>query len=106
MINLFLDDIRNCKFNDFIIARSYEECIDFINKNKINTLSLDHDLGTKETGYDVCKYIVCKKEEDNIDLWPNEIYLHTDNPVGRQNMFQLLNRYAPEKTKIYSYRKE
>lgn len=89
MVNLYLDDLRVCP-NNFLLARTYEEAIQIINKNKINILSLDHDLGEDingnllKTGYDLVKYIC----ENNIDI--NYIYIHTDNVVGRENMYQTL----------------
>ena len=98
-MNVYLDDIRKCPDN-FILARTKDECINLIKNNKINIISLDHDLGeSMETGYDVAKFIVEYGFENNI--WPNEIYFHTDNPVGRKNMFQLLNHYCPESTKVH-----
>ena len=50
-----------------------------------------HDLGEDlqgnllPTGYDLVKYI-CEK-----GLRANKIYIHTDNPVGRENMYQTLH---------------
>jgi hypothetical protein len=93
-INVYLDDIRD-PLPGFVLARTYYECIDLLQKHDVYILSLDHDLGGKRTGYDVCKYIV----ENN--RWPDEIYLHTANPVGRDNMYQLLNRYKSDHVKLY-----
>ncbi|MGY4110510.1 cyclic-phosphate processing receiver domain-containing protein [Aeribacillus pallidus] len=57
----------------------------------MHILSLDHDLGTDEKGnlrrigYDLVKYI-CEK-----DIRPtNRIYIHTDNVVEKENMYQTL----------------
>ena len=87
MINLYVDDIRKCPDN-FIVARTYSDAIEKLNNNNINILSLDHDLGiidgTEMTGYDIVKYIC------NNDIKINEIYIHTDNVVGRQNMYETL----------------
>jgi hypothetical protein len=97
-INVYLDDVRIAP-KGFITVRNYCECIEILNKNKLNIgiLSLDHDLGEEKTGYDITKYMV----EHNI--WADEIYLHTKNPVGRDNMFQLLMRYKPEHVRVYRY---
>jgi len=61
-----------------------------LNNFEIQILSLDHDLGIDEqesllpTGYDLVKYIY-----EN-SLIAEKIYLHTDNSVGRENMYQTL----------------
>lgn len=89
MINIYVDDLRDCPIG-FVIARTYEEAINLLESNKVNILSLDHDLGEDlkgnllPTGYDLVKYIC----ENNIKV--NKIYIHTDNPVGRENMYQTL----------------
>lgn len=88
-INLYVDDVRECP-NNFVIARNIEEAKYYLENFDIEILSLDHDLGTNEkgnilpTGYDLVKYI-CEK-----GLRADKIYLHTDNPVGRYNMYYTL----------------
>jgi hypothetical protein len=90
MINVFLDDLRKCP-EGFTLARDYSECILLLSECEVNILSLDHDLGEGEpNGYDVAKWIVKNNR------WPRRIRFHTANPVGRSNMIQLLQRYAPE----------
>lgn len=89
MINVYLDDLRDCP-NGFTIARNIEDAINLIENNEVNILSLDHDLGEDSngellpTGYDFVKYFC----ENN--LFAKKIYLHTDNSVGRENMYQTL----------------
>jgi hypothetical protein len=90
---LYLDDIREPIHNSFHIVRNYQECIDIIKNNKIHFLSLDHDLGEKKTGYDVAKYLV----QEGIEI--KQINIHSANPVGRDNIIQLIGRYFPD-TKI------
>ncbi|WP_345741791.1 ankyrin repeat domain-containing protein [Priestia flexa] len=89
-INLYLDDLRDTP-NGFVGAKNIETAIDIIKKYKVHILSLDHDLGTDEkgnlrkTGYDLVKYLCAN------GIRPaNRIYLHTDNIVGRDNMYQTL----------------
>ncbi len=111
LINLFVDDIRECPAG-FILARSYSRCpkeaIDIIESHDIHILSLDHDLGLDEsgeldpTGYDIVKYI-CR-----VSKKINRIYLHTGNPVGRENMYQTLlgareRGFINSETEIYRY---
>lgn len=89
LINLYVDDLRKCPDN-FVVARDYETAIQYLNTCSIDILSLDHDLGEdalgnlRPTGYDVVKYIC----ENNI--FAKKIYIHTDNVVGRENMYETL----------------
>jgi hypothetical protein len=88
-INLYLDDLRDCPVG-FEIARTVEEAKYYFNNFQIEILSLDHDLGVDEkgtllsTGYDLVKYI-CEE-----GLRADKIYIHTDNSVGRDNMYYTL----------------
>jgi hypothetical protein len=117
MKKLFLDDIRipkDCanglvpshlnKFyweNDWSIVRSYNEFVDWIQKNGLpDFISFDHDLadvhyimdfskhsdnqGTEKTGYDAAKWLgdYCL---DNKCKLPNFI-VHSQNPVGKANI--------------------
>ena len=88
-ISLYVDDIRNAP-EGWACSRTYQSTISLFETGwfEIDKLSLDHDLGEEKTGYDIAKYIV----ENNIKI--NEIFLHTANPVGRDNMYQLLTRYG------------
>lgn len=88
---LYIDDLRTpCIYiqNHYkvTIARSYREAIDLLKNFTI--IDLDHDLGEEKTGYDICKYII----ENNIKI--TRVYIHSSNPVGRFNMYQLLHRYC------------
>lgn len=106
-INLYVDDLRDCP-NDFKIARTVEEAIYYLENFNIEILSLDHDLGVDKegnllpTGYDLVKYI-CEK-----GLKAKQIYLHTDNSVGRENMYQTLlgaqrRNFIDSDIEIYHY---
>ncbi|WP_332309455.1 cyclic-phosphate processing receiver domain-containing protein [Planococcus lenghuensis] len=88
-INLYVDDLRDCP-SGFTVARNIEEAIHYFENWSINILSLDHDLGEDDegnllpTGYDFVK-IFCER-----GYRANKIYIHTDNGVGRANMFHTL----------------
>lgn len=101
-LKVFLDDMRDCP-DGFTLARSYEACLLLLDTQDVDVLSLDHDLGSEKTGYDVCKYVV-EKWFLGQSQQPIEIFLHTDNPVGRDNMYQLLSRYKPENVSIYRHK--
>lgn len=89
MINVYLDDLRDCP-EGFVLARNFDEAVKLLNDYEVNILSLDHDLGEDKngrlrlTGYDLVKHM-CE-----FGLRANKIYLHTDNSVGRENMFHTL----------------
>lgn len=91
MINVFLDDLRPCP-KGFKFAQTAKECIKLIRENKVNILSLDHDLGFgTPSGFEVVNYIVNNK------TYPKKIIIHSANPFGRLRMYNLLIRYKPEK---------
>jgi hypothetical protein len=88
-INLYVDDLRDCP-EGFRVARTMKEAVQYFEQYHIHILSLDHDLGEDEhhnllpTGYDLVKYM-CENR-----LRADKIYHHTDNGVGRENMYQTL----------------
>ena len=99
---LYVDDIRKpniIRYSTYsykiIVSRNYDDAINMLNMCKFNAIDLDHDLGEEKTGYDICKYII----ENNIKL--DRVYIHTSNPVGRDNMKQLLERYTDNQIIIY-----
>jgi len=106
-INLYVDDLRDCP-EGFVIARNVDEAIYFLENYKINILSLDHDLGADSegnllpTGYDLVK-MFCER-----GYFAKKIYLHTDNGVGRENMYHTLigaqrRGFIDENIEIYHY---
>lgn len=88
-VNVYLDDVRKCP-KGFILARTAEDALKLIRKGNVGLVTLDHDLGLNEqgkerlTGYDLVKTF-CEE-----GLYVDEIYMHTDNVVGRENMYQTL----------------
>ena len=104
---LYLDDIRVPKTEGWDIVRSYDQFVDYITKNGLpDEISFDHDLAdvdnnpktTKQsikshekTGYDAAKWL-CEY------CWTNGLPIpdwnvHSANPVGRENINQLLDNY-------------
>ncbi|MEC4565409.1 cyclic-phosphate processing receiver domain-containing protein [Paenibacillus sp. CMAA1739] len=88
-IDLYVDDLRDCP-EGFVVARTYYEAIRILEHRNVGILTLDHDLGEDvfgnemPNGYDLVKYF-CEH-----GLKADKIYIHTDNPVGRQNMYETL----------------
>ena len=92
---LFIDDERHPIGDDWVIVRSYIEArtvIKILGLPKF--VSFDHDLGDKEkTGMDIAKFIVdyCldNKIEDKI-----EFYVHSQNPIGAENIRSYLTNFG------------
>lgn len=55
----------------------------------VNLLSLDHDLGGGDTSRPIVIWMI-----EN-DFWPVEIRIHTANPVGREWLEGMIERYKP-----------
>lgn len=83
MKTLLIDDLREVADCD-ATARTFKDAISLLN-NKWDRILLDHDLGEEKSGYDVLKYI----RDNNLPL-PDVFHLVTANPVGRNNMKNLL----------------
>lgn len=95
-INIYMDDVRvgphnNGKmsgWNKWIIVRNIETVMHFLSLGVVNNLSLDHDMGCEQTGYDLVKWMA------EYNHWPNgKINVHSANPIGRDNMIATINRY-------------
>ena len=97
---IWLDDIRAAP-DGYLLCRSVNDAklfIESVNKNYPCTfiLDLDHDLG--EYAYDggdaieLIKWLLWEGYHEM--KWIEFAFnLHTMNPVGRQNMQQLIDRY-------------
>ena len=116
---LFLDDYRipeevykykhlNIYLNDgWFIVRNYDDFKNHIINNGIpNIISFDHDLGdehyegqtqhsiinydkyTEKTGYDCAKWLIDYIIDNSLEP-PHEIYIHSMNPAGSNNIKQL-----------------
>ncbi|MCK5293879.1 MAG: hypothetical protein KAJ49_04455 [Arcobacteraceae bacterium] len=100
-MRLYLDDLRvPIEPYDFI-ARSYEEAIKIIEENGVPYfISFDHDLGVDEnnqlvkSGYDFAKWLI-ENDYHGIYKMPVDFnyQVHSQNPVGRKNIIQLMDRY-------------
>ncbi len=101
--NLFLDDLRTIAMvypnhlNDFVIVRSYEAFVNYIQINGLPKLiSFDNDLGEDENGnllpdgYACAKWLVY---ESGLDLKFLKFNVHSANPVARVQIESLLNNY-------------
>ena len=120
--NLFLDDERNLEDitwapwqvrekylnEDWVVVRSYGDAmIEVLNRGYPKFISFDHDLAdeAKYTGHDLAKQLV---ENDIIsgDLESRkrykfaenfDFYVHSQNPIGKQNIEGFLNNYLKQR---------
>jgi hypothetical protein len=91
--SLFIDDEREPPQSNWFVARSYDEVVQTIIKHGMpKFISFDHDLGEGKSGYDIANWIVnyCI---DN-DFVPSfDFYVHSQNPVGKENIEKLLEGF-------------
>lgn len=90
----YFDDERGVPAGqDMILITDYWSMIKIINmcvQNNIKfAIDFDHDIGDDYySGYTIAKYIV----EHNISM--EYFHIHSMNPVGRENIRQLLTKYG------------
>lgn len=88
MRNLYLDDVRDAPHEDFDVVRNYSQFVNYIlTKDMPEIISFDHDLGEEKTGYDCMKYLV-EYLIDNPDSFHPFVNVHSQNPVGAENIFK------------------
>jgi hypothetical protein len=74
-------------------SRTYKQGMSQLIGLPWNILLLDHDLGESKTGYDLLVWLYNNKDKGYI---PKRIYSITNNPVGEQNMLDLLSKFKEE----------
>lgn len=52
-------------------------------------ISLDHDLGGDDTSMNTVILM------EDWDIWPDTVYIHSKNPVGRARLLSAVNASAP-----------
>lgn len=96
---LWVDDVRPINYSRMpkgynpLIVDCYEHAIIWLKKLKVEgskvIVDLDHDLGTEKSGYDIAKYMV----ENDYPRLNFHYRIHSMNPVGEENIRQLMRRY-------------
>lgn len=93
IVNIFLDDIRECP-EGFQAAHTLRDCLNMliIFRDHVGVLSLDNDLGhEREEGRHVLLFMA---ENADWNLWPRKIRIHSANPVARDWMRGIIERYG------------
>lgn len=105
-MKLWIDDIRPPR-DDWVPAETFHATSSTaamlmldVHHEIITDVSFDHDLG----GEDTTRSVVLWMAEH--DIWPQRCYVHTANPVGREWLEGMLNRYGPGVTRDTSYSKQ
>lgn len=92
-IRVWLDDIRDTPNNDYWLRVSvppnFKRLIETF-PEQIAQISFDHDLGFKETGYDLLRWYC--EESGHYD---DEVIItfHSANPIGHENMVKYYNNF-------------
>jgi hypothetical protein len=89
-MKVFLDDIRNPMEYWDIIAKNYSSIIELLQTGKVTEISLDHDLGTEKTGYDVLLWIEEQTAINNFKA--PKIWVHTGNLSAKEKMILAINK--------------
>lgn len=97
-MKLWLDDVREAP-PGWVHAYSVNSAIDQVEHHwdrgeQLTHVSLDHDLGDfAEDGGDAPKFLDWIVENE---VWPTHyIAVHSQNPVGRDNMLRTIDHYGP-----------
>ena len=90
-MKIILDDRRPMpEKGPYNCVRTYEECAFLLrNIHTIRFISLDYDLGGRETGYDVLVYMT----EQGNDV--KHINIHSDHSVGVPKMAAYVREHFP-----------
>ena len=97
VMKIWLDDLR-VEPEGYETVKSVNEAIELIekcekNNEPIEVLDLDHDLGDYAyDGGDAIKLLDYLAERETFYL----VEIHTANPVGKENMYRMLDRFWPD----------
>lgn len=87
---MFLDDERWPVKDEYVIVRSFEEAIAYMTENGLpEFITFDHDLGGWRNGFHVADWIVGYCLDNDIHELP-KWEIHSQNPVGAENIRKLL----------------
>lgn len=77
---IWLDDVRPAPFG-WEWCKTAAEAMNAIADGGCVAISLDHDLGTKASGYDVALYL--ERRAARGQSTPRSLECHSANPIGR-----------------------
>lgn len=88
-MKLWVDDLRPPPDDTWWWAKSSKRAIAWLYYPYIRQMSLDHDLGGDDTTRAVVLYM-CEH-----GVWPDNVRCHSANPVGREWLEAMVERYHP-----------
>lgn len=92
MYKMFIDDIRQPPPGEWVVARSSNEALAYIQTNGMPAfISFDHDLGEDDT-----TMVFLRKLVDfvwNGDDFPPAYEVHSANPVGAKNIIAFMESW-------------
>lgn len=92
-VRLWVDDVRPAP-EGWLWVKSVNDALRVLQVSTVLEASLDHDLGDYAVdggdGYRIVDWMA----ENNV--WPTEgVHVHSANPVGRQRIQGVVERYGP-----------
>ena len=95
---LWVDDLRPAPDDTWATAKTSYEALEFLRSRRVpyKEISLDHDMGGDDTTMAVVDWLIW-----NVRGWPKDISIHTQNPVGRDNLIRTISTYAPPSVDIW-----
>jgi hypothetical protein len=89
-MKLWVDDLRTPPDDTWTWAKTSTHAIHLLApRRQVTIMSLDHDLGGDDTARAIVLFL-CEHGG-----WPNEVRVHTANPVGREWLEGMVARYKP-----------
>ena len=92
-MKIWVDDLRTPPDSTWLWCLTSDHALSILETvskwyiNPIEIMSLDHDLGGSDTTRPVVLWC-CEN-----DFWPKEVRVHTANPVGREWLEGMIERY-------------
>lgn len=88
-MKLWVDDLRPPPRN-WLWATTSQGAISLLEAFSWQEISFDHDLGGDDTTRPIVLWL-CEHPK----FWPPVIHIHTANPVGREWLVGMIERYGP-----------
>ena len=92
MIKLWVDDLREPPYG-WEWSKTSTDALFALMINDVDEISLDHDLGADDTTRPIVLWMA------EHERWPNSVRVHTANPVGREWLVGMVERYGPGVTR-------
>lgn len=89
-MRIILDDQRPFPTGPYNCVRTYEDCVELLRLfRRISFISLDYDLGSGKTGFDILVYMT----ENTIEV--KHINIHSDHSIGVPKMREYIRQHFP-----------